>query len=75
MPKRLFETLPAGPVADKVYSREEFAIAMAQLYGIMGWDAATGAPTRAKLEELDLAWVADQLDAVNAATAGARLAS
>jgi hypothetical protein len=26
-----------------------------------GWDVATGNPTRAKLEELELGWIADQL--------------
>jgi hypothetical protein len=26
-----------------------------------GWEVATGMPTRAKLEELQLAWVADEL--------------
>jgi hypothetical protein len=28
-----------------------------------GWDVNTGTPTRSKLEELDLAWVADLLEA------------
>ena len=30
-------------------------------YGMMGWDPQTGGPTRAKLQELDIAWVYDQL--------------
>ena len=30
-------------------------------YAQSGWDVATGKPTRAKLEQLDLAWVADEL--------------
>ena len=28
----------------------------------MGWDADTGAPTRAKLEDLGVGWVADLLE-------------
>ena len=28
-----------------------------------GWDVATGIPTRAKLEDLGLSWVADMLEA------------
>jgi len=29
----------------------------------MGWDPETAAPTRAKLEELGVGWVADLLEA------------
>ncbi len=30
-------------------------------YGMMGWDPQTGTPTEAKLHELDVAWVDEQL--------------
>ena len=30
-------------------------------YGMMGWDSETGVPTTARLQELDIAWVADLL--------------
>ena len=62
LPDRLFEKLPAGAVAGKVYSREEFTRARNQLYALMGWDADTAAPTRAKLLDMDLEWVADLLE-------------
>ncbi|NLD73580.1 MAG: aldehyde ferredoxin oxidoreductase family protein [Chloroflexi bacterium] len=62
LPPRLFEPLPAGPKADKVYSREEFERALADFYRLMSWDPETGAPTRAKLEDLGVGWVADELD-------------
>jgi len=29
---------------------------------MMGWDPATGAPTRGKLLDLDLGWVAEELN-------------
>jgi aldehyde:ferredoxin oxidoreductase len=33
--------------------------AVTQFYGMMGWDAETGAPTMETLHNLDIAWVAD----------------
>ena len=39
---------------------EEFESAKALYYHMAGWDD-TGRPTRAKLEELALGWVADEL--------------
>jgi len=34
----------------------------------MGWDPVTGAPSLAKLGELDIDWVADQLSAKSPAS-------
>ena len=61
LPPRLLEPLPAGPKAGKGATREEFQRALADLYRLMGWDASSGAPTRAKLEDLGVGWVADLL--------------
>ena len=61
LPKRLFEPLSEGAVAGKVYTREQFIAARDAFYGMMGWDE-NGAPTRAKLENLGLGWVADLLE-------------
>ena len=41
--------------------RREFSALLDEYYQLRGWDIETGWPTRAKLEELDLADVADQL--------------
>ena len=60
---RLTQPLPAGPVAGKSFSMEQFRTALETYYGLMGWDPATAAPTRAKLEELDVGWVADLIGA------------
>ncbi len=43
--------------------RERFAILMDEYYTLRGWDVETGRPTRAKLEELGLSDVADDLAA------------
>jgi aldehyde:ferredoxin oxidoreductase len=42
--------------------RDEFRKAMDRYYRLRGWDLETGVPTRAKLEELDLGDVADELE-------------
>jgi len=61
LPDRLFEELPDGPVAGKVYSRDRFVATRDRFYEMMGWDAE-GCPTRAKLENLGENWVADLLE-------------
>ena len=62
LPPRLFEALSEGPMAGKVYDVETFNVAIDKLYELMSWHPVTGAPTRAKLEDLDVAWVADLLE-------------
>ena len=42
--------------------REAFGMAMDRYYSLRGWDLETGVPTRAKLDELDLGYVADELE-------------
>jgi aldehyde:ferredoxin oxidoreductase len=41
--------------------RQDFETAKTDYYQQRGWDVKTGAPTRKKLEELDLKDVADKL--------------
>ena len=41
--------------------RTKFAAVLDEYYGLRGWDKETGRPTRAKLDELDLSDVADEL--------------
>jgi aldehyde:ferredoxin oxidoreductase len=45
-----------------VVDRDEFERMKDEFYEIRGWDVATGFQTRAKLEELDLADVADVME-------------
>jgi aldehyde:ferredoxin oxidoreductase len=45
-----------------VVDRQKFEKAKDEYYQIRGWDVATGLQTRANLEELDLAEIADDLE-------------
>ena len=61
LPARLFEPLQGGPTDGIAMSPSELERALDSYFGLAGWDRATGMPTRAKLEELGLSWVADEL--------------
>ena len=61
LPTRLFEPLQGGPTDGIAMSPGELECALDSYYDLAGWDRATGIPTRAKLEELDLGWVAEKL--------------
>ena len=57
LPARLFNPLEGGALAGVAYSRHDFAIAMAELYRLKGWDPISGMPspeTRERLEIADL---------------------
>jgi aldehyde:ferredoxin oxidoreductase len=62
LPKRLYDDpLEDGPNAGAALDRETIAEAIQTYYRLAGWDPETGNPPRETLEELDLAWVADEL--------------
>jgi aldehyde:ferredoxin oxidoreductase len=61
LPKLLLQPLPDGPAAGQA---PDFDLLMREYYAARGWDAATGRPTRATLEALDLGFAADALDAL-----------
>ena len=48
--------------------REKFAVLLDEYYTLRGWDVATGRPTAAKLRELGLADVAQELTRLGLAT-------
>ena len=60
LPPKLFVPLQGGPSDGLVLVKEEMEVAKALYYQMSGWDE-DGCPTRAKLEELALGWVADEL--------------
>jgi aldehyde:ferredoxin oxidoreductase len=62
VPEKLFKPLKGGTSDGWALDRDEIQTAMDQYFEFCGWDVKTGNPTRAKLEELELGWVADQLD-------------
>jgi aldehyde:ferredoxin oxidoreductase len=63
LPKRMFVGQTSGPLSEAGIKPEALENAKQLYYGLMGWDPVTGAPTRAKLGELDIDWVAEQLSA------------
>jgi len=62
LPERFFHPQTSGPLSDTAVDPNKLENAKSIYYSMMGWDQVRGAPTRAKLEELDISWVADRLD-------------
>ena len=60
VPPKLLTPLQGGRSDGVAVTAEEVAAAKALYYRMAGWDE-NGRPTRAKLEELALGWVADEL--------------
>jgi aldehyde:ferredoxin oxidoreductase len=62
LPKKLFQPLAGkGPTAGVALTTEEFEHARDSYYRLAGFDTGTGYPTRAKLAELGLEWVAEKV--------------
>ncbi len=60
LPARMAESHRSGSVTEKPVMPEVLSEAVTRFYGMMGWDPDTGMPTEARLEELEIAWVASQ---------------
>jgi len=61
LPQRVFDPLPEGPSKGRRVDRQRLEEAISQYYRMMHWNPSTGNPTRGKLMELGLGWVAEQL--------------
>ena len=62
LPKKLFQPLAGkGPTAGVALTTDEFEHARTTYYRLAGCDPATGYPTRAKLADLGLEWLADKM--------------
>jgi aldehyde:ferredoxin oxidoreductase len=59
LPKKLSQALVGGKSDGYLVTEEEVETAKDTYYAMAGWEISTGAPTRPKLEELGLAWVAE----------------
>lgn len=59
LPPRLRMPHVSGTLNEKPVDPEVLDEAVGLFYGMMGWDVQTGAPTEAKLHDLDIAWVAE----------------
>lgn len=63
LPKKMFQELRGGATDGVKLSHEEMDKAQDLYYQMSGWNVETGNPTRAKLEELGVSWVADMIQA------------
>ena len=61
LPKKLGKPLVGGKSDGVFVTDEEIEHAKDMYFEMAGWDVETGNPTRSKLEELDIGWVADLL--------------
>ena len=62
-PGRFYEDpLPEGPTKGAVLSKDKINSLLDEYYTLMGWDKDSGLPTKAKLLQLGLNEVADELD-------------
>jgi aldehyde:ferredoxin oxidoreductase len=60
LPERFFHPKTSGALSETAVDPTKLEKARSTYYEMMGWDE-NGVPTRAKLEELDVAWVAHML--------------
>ncbi|MBW1806353.1 MAG: aldehyde:ferredoxin oxidoreductase, partial [Deltaproteobacteria bacterium] len=62
LPERLMtEPLQSGASKGHIISKEDLKQMLEEYYTARGWDLTTGIPTREKLSELGLGYVAEQL--------------
>ena len=66
LPDRFFDPFTSGPLTGVAHKRHEFRSALDTYYKMSGWDVNLAAPTRAKYQELDLDWVASDLEKYDA---------
>jgi aldehyde:ferredoxin oxidoreductase len=58
LPKKLFKPLKGGKSDGMFIPPEEIAAALDTYYELAGWDKRTGNPTKEKLADLGLEWIA-----------------
>lgn len=61
LPARMHEPFEGGPLKGVAIGKDDLDKAIQTYYKIMGWDEETGVPTREKLAELGVEWVAELL--------------
>jgi len=61
LPQRLAEPLPEGALKGEAMPRSVVEEMLDLYYTYRGWDGTRGWPTRTKLDELSLGWVAEDL--------------
>ena len=61
LPARFFAPFLSGPLAGVAVDQARLEAALRTYYAMMGWDQDSGLPTVGKLQELGIAWAADEL--------------
>jgi aldehyde:ferredoxin oxidoreductase len=61
MPKRFFTPFKSGPLEGVGVDKAAFEQAKETYYRMMDWEDEKGAPSRERLSELGIGWVADKL--------------
>lgn len=61
LPARFFAPFQSGPLAGVAVDQARLEAALRTYYAMMGWDQGSGLPTVGKLQELGIAWAADEL--------------
>lgn len=61
LPKKLSKALQGGRSDGFSFTPEQLEIAKDAYFAYAGWDVTTGTPTREKLRELEMEWVAEEL--------------
>ena len=64
LPKRFTEALTEGPYKGEAISNQAMGKMLNYYYEFRGWDKSTGAPTKEKLRELKLGYVAEELESL-----------
>jgi aldehyde:ferredoxin oxidoreductase len=70
-PRYIESPVPSGPRKGWKVDLVKFEKVLDEYYKLRGWDVNTGVPTREKLEELELSYVADELEKSGAYGKGA----
>ncbi|MFC1525654.1 aldehyde ferredoxin oxidoreductase family protein, partial [Candidatus Latescibacterota bacterium] len=70
LPDRFYHKFRSGPLKGVAHNRTQFKAALRTYYDMAGWDRKSGAPTEAKLQELDLDWVVEAMSPALAEAAG-----
>lgn len=64
LPKRFTEALTEGPYKGEAISSQAMGKMLNYYYEFRGWDKGTGVPTKKKLQELELDYVAEELESL-----------
>ena len=61
LPQRFLSPFESGPLAGSRINDQYLESMKQNHYRMMGWDVETGIPTRERLEEMGIDWVAEEL--------------